>query len=115
MAANAEDNEANIPATEEAAHQALSSDFGPVGQFLRDYMAREKCTLKEALVALRLAKPTLKSYQHSFRCVVRHWCLKAEIQWDAAWDENVPDTWEALIETCRTTFESEVRNAPSLQ
>lgn len=82
--------------------QAHANDLGPIGVWLRAYTTQHACTIDEALTALRVAKPTLRTYQLAFRSIVRYWVNMARLVWDDAWDGNDGHIWTALVECVKT-------------
>ena len=81
---------------------------GPLATFLREHMTAHGTNLDQAVEAWRLSKPSARTYKTAFRCIVRFWCQKGGIPWNAAWDKDVALTWDDLCETVRGIIEVRV-------
>lgn len=103
--ADAGNNDAAVLPNDVAqAEVAAKDDQGPIGVWLRDYIKTNGCTIDEALSALRVAKPTLRTYQLSFRSICRCWITMAKQQWNSAWDVIDASTLRALVSHVKSDF-----------
>jgi hypothetical protein len=100
-----------LPANVAQADIALRNDSGPIGVWLRNYVEENKCTTDEALTALRVAKPTLRTYQLTFRSVVRFWFFQAQVEWPEDWDGD--DKWSDMVQYVKDNFMPQTDDAVS--
>lgn len=103
------DDDTSADADELRNPAAAAAKDTPLGAFLRAHMTANNSNIDEAVEAWRLSKPSSRTYKNSFRCIVRFWCKRGNVDWNTAWNNDAALTWNELCTTVKELIDKIVR------